>query len=79
VKCRESVGETSGKASGKASGNILDVCRENPAITIPEMADRVGITERSIQRNIQKLQADGYLRRIGGRKEGILEVTDESI
>ncbi|TNJ36044.1 MULTISPECIES: winged helix-turn-helix domain-containing protein [Prosthecochloris] len=41
---------------------ILDACRETPSITIPEMAERIGITERSVQRNIQKLQAEGFLR-----------------
>lgn len=53
---------------------ILNACRENPSITIPEMAAKIGITERSIQRNIQKLQADGFLRRESGRKEGNWEV-----
>jgi len=41
--------------------------------------ERIGITERSIQRNIQKLQADGFLRRGGGRKEGYWEVINEAI
>ena len=68
---------TSGKRRenvGKTSGMILDACRETPSITIPEMAKKIGITERSVQRNIQKLQADGFLRRVGGRKEGHWEV-----
>ncbi len=69
--------DTSGKRRenvGKTSGMILEACRENPSITIPQMAEKIGITERSVQRNIQKLQADGYLRRAGGRKEGCWEV-----
>ncbi|GAB6060165.1 winged helix-turn-helix domain-containing protein [Desulfonatronum parangueonense] len=65
-KCRESVKKTSGK--------ILDACREKPSITIFELAELIGITERSVQRNIQNLQKDGLLRRIGGRKEGRWEV-----
>ncbi len=79
-KRRESVGKASGKrreSVGKASGKILEGCRENPSITIPEMAEKIDITERSVERNIQKLQADGFLRRIGGRKEGHWEVIDE--
>jgi ATP-dependent DNA helicase RecG len=59
---------------GKASGMILNVCREKPSVTIPELAALIGITERSVQRNIQKLQKDGLLRRVGGRKEGHWEV-----
>ncbi len=53
---------------------ILDICRERPSVTIPELAVLIGITKRSVQRNIQKLQKDGLLRRIGGRKEGHWEV-----
>ena len=65
---RESVGKTSGK--------ILDACRKKPSITIPELAELIGITERSVQRNMQNLQKDGLLRRIGGRKEGHWEVME---
>ncbi len=53
---------------------ILDICREKPSITIPELSELIGITERSVQRNIQKLQKDELLRRVGGRKEGHWEV-----
>jgi ATP-dependent DNA helicase RecG len=53
---------------------ILDICREKPSVTIPELALLIGITERSVQRNIQKLQKDGLLSRVGGRKEGHWEL-----
>ncbi|WP_233189345.1 hypothetical protein [Geothermobacter hydrogeniphilus] len=43
---------------------------------MPELAVLIGITERSIERNIQKLQAQGLLRRVGGRKEGYWEVVE---
>jgi len=61
---------------GKASGKILETCREKPSVTIPELAELIGITERSVQRNIQNLQKDGLLRRVGGRKEGHWEVIE---
>ena len=67
-RCRLSV--------GKASGKLLDACREKPSITIPELAELIGITERSVQRNMQNLQKQGLLRRIGGRKEGHWEVME---
>ena len=53
---------------------ILDICRKKPSVTIRELALLIGIAERSVQRNIQKLRQDGLLRRIGGRKEGRWEV-----
>ena len=67
-KRRENVGKTSGK--------ILEVCRERPSVTIPELARSIGITERSVQRNIRNLQRDGFLRRVGGRKEGYWQVVE---
>jgi len=62
--------------SSKTSGKILEACRENPSVTIPELAEWIGITERSVQRNIQNRQRDEFLRRVGGRKEGHWEVID---
>jgi ATP-dependent DNA helicase RecG len=74
-----SVGKASGKrreSVGKASGKILDACREKSSITIPELAALIGITERSVERNIQSLRTRGLLRRVGGRKEGHWEVIE---
>lgn len=78
-KLRESPHGMSGKrreSVGKSSGKILSACRENPFITIPELAELIGIAERSVQRNIQILQRNGLLRRVGGRKEGHWEVLE---
>ncbi|NLA43760.1 winged helix-turn-helix transcriptional regulator [Candidatus Saccharibacteria bacterium] len=76
----ETTAKVSGKrreSVGKTSGMVLAACRENSSITIPEMSQKIGITERSVQRNIQKLQKDGLLRRVGGRKEGYWEVLEK--
>lgn len=78
-KRQESVGKEAEKrreSVGKTSGKVLDACRENSAITIPELAGRIGVTERSIQRSIRTLQKTGLLRRVGGRKEGRWEVLE---
>lgn len=45
-------------------------------ITIPELAAEIGVTERSIERNIQKLQEDGRLRRVGPARGGHWEVLE---
>ncbi|MCP4680973.1 MAG: HTH domain-containing protein [Desulfobacterales bacterium] len=44
---------------------------------MPELAEIIGITERSIERNIQKLQKTGMIRREGGRKIGHWHITDK--
>ena len=62
------------KTSGKTSGKILELISSNARITIPEMAAIINITERSIERNIEKLQKEGQLKRVGSAKGGYWEV-----
>jgi ATP-dependent DNA helicase RecG len=64
----------SGKMSGKTSGKILTYLGRRPNATIPDLAKLLGITERSVERNLQKLQKDQLLRRVGGAKGGHWEV-----
>ncbi|MBN2651853.1 MAG: putative DNA binding domain-containing protein [Spirochaetales bacterium] len=77
TKTNISVGKTSVKrreSVGKTASKILDICQKNPSITIPELALKIAVTERSIERNIQKLQQNGLLCRRGARKEGFWDV-----
>lgn len=67
-------GKTSGKMSGKTSGKILELIKSNGHITIPEMAHELRITERSVERNIEKLKSNGYLKRIGPAKGGYWKI-----
>jgi DeoR/GlpR family transcriptional regulator of sugar metabolism len=60
-----------------ASGKILNAIRQNGEITIPELALLIGVTERSIERNIRQLQDDGRLRRVGPAKGGHWEVVEK--
>ncbi len=71
------LGEMSGKVSGKVSGKILDFIRINPSITIPELAGKIGVTERTIQRTLQSLQKDQLIKRLGGRKIGYWEIIED--
>jgi ATP-dependent DNA helicase RecG len=66
-----------GKTSGKTSGKILTYIKENNEITIPELAQLIGITERSVERNIQKLQEQNKLIRVGGAKGGFWKIPDK--
>jgi predicted HTH transcriptional regulator len=62
------------EAGAKTSVKILQAILENAEITIADLADRVGITTRSVERNIRKLQEEKRLRRIGRDKGGHWEV-----
>jgi ATP-dependent DNA helicase RecG len=72
------IGETSGKRRenvGETSGKILELIEANVFVTIPELAVKIGVSERSIERNLQKLQKDGLLTRKGSAKGGPCEVS----
>ena len=68
----------SGEASGKTSGKILEAIRQNPQVTIPELSAQIGVTSRSIERNLQKLQDEKRLLRIGPAKGGHWQVVESS-
>lgn len=59
---------------GKTSGKIIDAMRINPYITIPELAELIGVTTRSIERNIESLKRAKQVQRIGSAKDGYWEV-----
>ena len=68
--------ESSVKTSVKTSVKILEYIAENPETTIPELAEVTGVTTRSVERNIRKLQDAGRLRRVGPAKGGHWKVLE---
>ena len=70
----ETSGKRSGKTSGKRSGKILGYLSTNPDVTIPELAEMLGITERSVERNLSQLREQNLVRRVGPAKGGHWEV-----
>jgi ATP-dependent DNA helicase RecG len=58
------------ETSEKTSEKILEAITSNNQITISELAETIGLTTRSIERNIKKLQQEGKLERIGSFKGG---------
>ncbi len=60
---------------GKSSLKILELVFSNPHVTIPEMAKKIGITERGVEKNIQKLKEQKLLERKEGERSGYWELT----
>ena len=57
--------------------NQKKICQkiyENENITIQKLANNIGISPRSVERNIKKLREEEILKRVGGRKEGHWEL-----
>ena len=68
--------KASGNVSVKTSVKILALIRENGLVTIPELATSIGVSERSIERNLKKLQAEQRLSRIGPANGGYWKVSE---
>ena len=49
---------------------------ENSLITIPELAEVLGVTTRAIEKQISKLQKNGQLKRIGPAKGGYWQINN---
>lgn len=69
--------KTSEKKRLKTSDKILNLAAADPQITIAQLSEIIGITTRSIERNIKKLQQQGRLFRIGPDKGGRWEIVKE--
>jgi len=53
--------------------------RSNPQITIPEMAEHIGVSTRAVEKNISQLKKQGIIKRIGSHKNGCWEILDNTI
>lgn len=62
------------KKRQKRAREILRMARENPKVTIAELASVLAVTDRTIERNLKQLQQEGRLQRIGPAKGGHWEV-----
>lgn len=56
---------------------IIGLINNNKNITYKELADILGITEKSIYKNIEKLKQKGILKRVGPAKGGHWEIVDK--
>lgn len=68
--------DSSQKTSQKTSQKIIQLMQNDPMITIAELAQNIGITERAIKMQIEKMKAQGKIKRIGPDKGGSWEVAE---
>ena len=69
-------GKSSQKGSQKSSQKIIEIMRNKPEITIAELAQQVGISDRAVKKQIARLKQQNVLRRIGPDKGGHWHVTE---
>ena len=66
----EDVGENVGVNLNKTQRKIVELIRNNPSITIEEMAKFADVATRTIERNIKKLKEREIIDRVGADKNG---------
>ena len=74
VNVGENVGEKLGVKLSKNQYLILQLLLDNKELSIEKLAENVGITARSIERNISILKDKGLLERVGSDRTGYWNV-----
>ena len=69
--------KSSEKGSVKSSEKIIDAIRQNPSVTIEELAKITQTTTRSVEKNLKKLKDQNRIARIGAANGGKWAVKDE--
>jgi len=65
------------KSSVKTPERILERLSARGELTMADLAETLGISKRAVEKQVAKLQAQGRMRRVGGRKVGHWEVGGE--
>ena len=68
--------KTLGKTPGKTTDRVLTLLRDNPRLSIPDIAAIVGRSVSSIEGTVRGLKSDGELARVGPHKGGQWVVLD---
>ncbi len=70
--------KTSAKASVKTSVRIIELLKENPNLTLAEIAEIVGKSKRAVEMASSKLVKEKRLRYVGPQKGGHWEILEDS-
>ena len=70
----QSAPETALQSAPETALQIIKEIRNNPNITLSEIAEKIGVSRRWIATNIKHLQDTGVVKRIGPNKGGHWEI-----
>jgi len=66
----ESKGKVREKSKGKSKGKILELIAENSKITVPEIAEIIGLSIAGVEKNIRQLKQKDIILRTSDTKSG---------
>ena len=70
--------KSSEKGSKKTRDRIVCEMKENPLVTINELATMLSISDRAVSKHLKKLQEEGIIKRVGADRGGFWEVINHS-
>ena len=76
LKLESTSPKTRVKTMVKTRVKIIALIKENPFITIHELADKIDLTVKGVEWNIKKLKQEGKLKRVGSAKGGYWEIVE---
>lgn len=62
------------KVTDKSEDKLLNIIRETPSITIPQLMQMLSMSDSGVRKILRKLQQQGRLVRIGANKNGYWEI-----
>jgi ATP-dependent DNA helicase RecG len=71
---KASSGPDAKKSSGKTEDKIIAIARKSPSVSIPQIAEILGISTRAVEKQIRQLKQTNRIRRIGPAKGGNWQV-----
>lgn len=78
IQTEQDTQKGSEKGSEKTRNRIVCEMKENPSVTINELAKMLSISDRAVSKHLKKLQEQGIIRRVGADRGGSWEVMDHS-
>ena len=76
VHRKEVEGPTAVIGSEKSSEKIFQLVKDSPELSAREVADRLGLSPRAVEKQIAKLRKEGRIRRVGPAKGGHWQVLE---
>ncbi len=71
---QDRLGEKLGEKLGKTRTAIVQSMKDNPRVTVSELAKRLRLSTTAIEKNIHHLKTKGYVKRVGPAKGGHWEI-----
>ena len=76
VRKKDGINETVRDNFGESAAKVAGLMCEKPESTLDEIAEAIGVTRRTVEKQVKKLKEAGIVVRVGSNKSGVWKVTE---